>query len=81
MRLVYLSKEGHFPMNSLESFAKYVPSSSSVTLNPMGSPSILTDMEVKANRYVASLNHVLYETSNEPSLGFYRVQVRIFIWL
>ena len=62
-------------MNSLESFAKFVPAANNVTLNPMGSV-ILTDMEAKARRFVNSLNDVLYETSNEPSLGFYRIQVR-----
>lgn len=62
-------------MNSLESFAKYVPSANNVALNPMGGV-ILTDLEAKARRFVTSLNDVLYETSNEPSLGFYRVQVK-----
>ena len=64
-------------MNSLESFVKYMPNANniSITNSPPVNSSILTDMEVKARRFTNNLNDVLYETANEPSLGFYRIQV------
>lgn len=61
-------------MNSLESFVKYIPSANNASINTVNSQ-ILTDMEAKARRFTNNLNDVLYETSNEPSLGFYRIQV------
>ena len=66
-------------MNSLEGFVKFIPSSNTASLtvnntSPNVQP-ILTDMELKAKKLTSSLNDVLYEVSNEPSLGFYRIQV------
>ena len=63
-------------MNSLENFAKFIP----ITNNPsygtsMAVADILTDVEAKARKYTLSLNDCLYEVSNEPSLGLFRIQV------
>jgi hypothetical protein len=63
-------------MNSLDTFAKFIPSS------PTGNPTVsittspvLTDVEAKARRFTNCLTDSLYELSNEPSLGLYRIQV------
>jgi len=62
-------------MNSLESFVKFIPSSNNASIVLTNSSSILTDMEVKARKFSSGLNESMYEVSNEPSLGFYRIQV------
>jgi hypothetical protein len=62
-------------MNSLESFVKFIPSSNNASIVLTNSASILTDMEVKARKFTTGLNESMYEVSNEPSLGFYRIQV------
>ena len=65
-------------MNSLEGFVKFIPSANTVSLSigsNVASPTtqvILTDLELKARKMTSSLTDVLYEVSNEPSLGFYR---------
>ncbi len=64
-------------MNSLEGFVKFIPSSNTASLSVGSNASpitstILTDMELKARKLTSSLTDVLYEVSNEPSLGFYR---------
>lgn len=59
-------------MNSLESFAKIAPNTST-SLSSINH--ILTDVEVKARRVIAGLNTSVYENSNEPSIGLYRIQV------
>lgn len=64
-------------MNSLESFVKFIPSANNVNINVTNSP-VLTDLESKAKKFTNNLNDALYETSNEPSLGFYRIQVSVF---
>lgn len=60
-------------MNSLESFARFSAINSAV---PNMSSSNITDVEVRARKYTNSLNDSYYEVANEPSLGFYRIQVR-----
>lgn len=60
-------------MNSLESFARF--SAINTAASSMSS-SILTDVEVRARKYTNSLNDSYYEVANEPSLGFYRIQVK-----
>ena len=62
-------------MNSLESFVKFMPSSNNASLTVKTSP-ILTDMESKARKFTSCLNEMIYEVSNEPSLGLYRIQVK-----
>ena len=65
-------------MNSLEGFVKFIPSANQASLSigsPSTTPVILTDMESKARKLTNNLTDVLYEISNEPSLGFYRIQV------
>jgi hypothetical protein len=61
-------------MNSLESFVKFIPSATTASVNASNA-AILTDVESKARKFTNSLNDIMYETSNEPSLGFYRIQV------
>ena len=65
-------------MNSLESFVKFIPTTNN-TANSLNSPQILTDIESKSKKFISSINSSLYETSNEPSLGLYRVQVIFLI--
>ena len=67
-------------MNSLEGFVKFIPNANTGSLSMVGPSNatatpILTDMELKARKLTNNLNDVLYEVSNEPSLGFYRIQV------
>lgn len=63
-------------MNSLESFAKFIPAANnSIIITNSPTSLILTDVESKSRRFTASLNESLYEVSNEPSIGFYRIQV------
>lgn len=63
-------------MNSLESFARFMPMAATTPHSSMTMRSnILTDVELKARKYANTLNDCQYEVSNEPSLGFYRVQV------
>ncbi|CAF0857930.1 unnamed protein product [Brachionus calyciflorus] len=63
-------------MNSLESFVKFIPNANSATIT-LNTPAILTDVEVKARKLVNNLNDSLYENSNEPSLGLFRVQEHV----
>lgn len=68
-------------MNSLETFAKFIPTANNpiaVATVPSTS-SILTDIEAKSRRLTTSLNESLYEVANEPSIGFYRIQVRFML--
>ena len=66
-------------MNSLESFVKFIPSANNPSLTlTIPSANILTDLESKSKRFTNHLNDTLYEVSNEPSLGLYRIQVSIF---
>lgn len=66
-------------MNSLESFAKIIPNTST---SPLMSSQILTDVEVKARKVINGLNNSVYENSNEPSIALYRIQVLInFIYI
>jgi hypothetical protein len=62
-------------MNSLESFVKFIPSTNNAVITLTNASPVLTDMEAKARKLTNSLTEVLYEVSNEPSLGFYRIQV------
>jgi hypothetical protein len=62
-------------MNSLESFAKFIPAANNSLIIASASTSILTDSESKARRFTSSLNESLYDLANEPSIGFYRIQV------
>lgn len=62
-------------MNSLESFVKFIPSTNNAVITLTNASPVLTDMEAKARKLTNSLSEVLYEVSNEPSLGFYRIQV------
>lgn len=59
-------------MNSLESFAKIIPNTST---SPVLSNHILTDVETKARNVINGLNSSVYENSNEPSIALYRIQV------
>lgn len=66
-------------MNSLENFVKFIPSSTNPSLTvAMANANILTDIESKSRKYINGLNDTLYEVSNEPSLGFYRIQVNFW---
>jgi hypothetical protein len=66
-------------MNSLDNFVKFLPSTtnSSLTISAgaVASSPVYTDLEAKARRFTNCLNDSMYEVSNEPSLGFYRIQV------
>lgn len=65
-------------MNSLESFARFMPMAATTPHSSMTMRSnILTDVELKARKYANTLNDCQYEVSNEPSLGFYRVQEHV----
>jgi len=65
-------------MNSLESFAKFIPAANnSIIITNSPTSLILTDVESKSRRFTASLNESLYEVSNEPSIGFYRIQEHV----
>lgn len=68
-------------MNSLESFARFMPVSNNIPNNAMilNNSNILTDVEAKAGRFTNSLNDCLYEVTNEPSMGFYRIQVALIL--
>ena len=61
-------------MNSLDTFVKFIPSANNQSVTITKAP-ILTDVEAKARRFSNSLTDSLYELSNEPSLGLYRIQV------
>ena len=63
-------------MNSLESFARFIPITPT---SPHGAvrSNILTDVELKARKFTNSLNDCMYEVANEPSLGFYRIQEHV----
>jgi hypothetical protein len=63
-------------MNSLESFAKFIPATNnSLIIASATASAILTDSELKARRFTSGLNDSLYELANEPSIGFFRIQV------
>jgi hypothetical protein len=61
-------------MNSLDNFVKFIPSANNPSVSITSSP-VLTDIESKARRFTNCLTDSLYELSNEPSLGLYRIQV------
>ena len=62
-------------MNSLDTFAKFIPSATNPTVSVTTTSNVLTDVEAKARRFTNCLTDSLYEVSNEPSLGLYRIQV------
>ena len=68
-------------MNSLDTFVKFMPSganpSVSISANNSSTAAILTDVEAKAKRFSNGLTDSLYELSNEPSLGLYRIQEHV----
>lgn len=65
-------------MNSLESFVKFIPSANNPSLTlTIPTTNILTDLESKSKRFISHLNDTLYEVSNEPSLGLYRIQEHV----
>ena len=63
-------------MNSLESFARFIPITATSPQNGMRT-NVLTDSELKGRKFTNSLNDCLYEVANEPSLGFYRIQEHV----
>lgn len=65
-------------MNSLESFAKFIPATNnSLIIASATASAILTDSELKARRFTSGLNDSLYELANEPSIGFFRIQEHV----
>jgi len=66
-------------MNSLESFARFMPVANNIPNHSaiLNNANILTDVEAKANIFTNSLNDCLYEVTNEPSMGFYRIQEHV----
>jgi hypothetical protein len=65
-------------MNSLENFVKYKPATNNTTIT-ITNTSILTDLESKATKLTNTLSESLYGVVNEPSLGFYRIQVKLLL--
>lgn len=66
-------------MNSLDSFAKFIPANSATATSSAAPPLTVspatTELDFKIKRFTNGLNDSLYELSNEPSLGLYRIQV------
>ncbi len=63
-------------MNSLESFARFIPITAQSPQSSMHS-TVSTNVELKARKFTNSLNDCMYEVANEPSLGFYRIQEHV----
>jgi hypothetical protein len=59
-------------MRSLESFENFMP-----TTTTNSKQMTQTDIEFKSKLFAKDLTETIYNIANEPSIGFYRIEVNI----